>query len=148
MKALSKETRNRDLREELKENSKNYETIAIELLNQCYYDNAKLAQRVVIAAVSELNDRTCLDMVFHSHLLKFMSHVCYQSLVEKIWNGHIRPGHSFFRIILTCLFPPLLFTLDYRKKPSVKQLISLPSNHVCSLPTHSLGINLGLENCL
>ena len=102
MKALSKETRNRDLREELKENSKNYETIAIELLNQCYYDNAKLAQRVVIAAVSELNDRTCLDMVFHSHLLKFMSGT-------KVWwrkygTGIFDQGTVFSELFLLAYF--------------------------------------------
>ena len=126
LRLLAKLTTNREEIEDLEQNANFFEKLAIDLLTKCYSANSEIAQIILIRGIPSLNGRTCMELAHSAGAIQFLSHICSVRLIDRIWNGHILPGPSLIRILLTTVFPPLLFSLKFRSKAEIQSLMSCP----------------------
>ncbi len=121
LKTISKKESDATRSEEYKESSEVLETLACDILTQCYSSQPDYAHGVLTRSIGSLKDRTCLEMARGAESLKFISHPAVQSLINQIWFGHIVESSKammIFTIVasLPIITMPFLFLLKYSKR--------------------------------
>ncbi|KAF3832389.1 hypothetical protein F7725_026054 [Dissostichus mawsoni] len=97
-----------DTSEELKEHSKQDETMAMKLLT---YE------------LKNWSNSTCLKLAVSSHLRPFVAHTCTQFLLSDMWMGRLNMRkNSWYKVILSILVPPAILLLEYKSKAEMAHI--------------------------
>lgn len=79
-----------NLKNELKNRSKQFASFANGVLDKCYNDNISLAYNVLREANKDWNYMTAVDIAASAQLKKFLAHPCCQKWLTSTFQGKIR----------------------------------------------------------
>ncbi|XP_061115892.1 transient receptor potential cation channel subfamily M member 6 isoform X3 [Conger conger] len=109
--------------EELKTYSLEFGQLAVDLLDQAFRDNERMAMKLLTYEMSDWSNFTCLQMAVSSGLRPFVSHSCTQTLLTDLWMGRLNMRkNSWFKIILSILVPPALFLLEFKSEAEMSHV--------------------------
>ncbi|XP_051978776.1 transient receptor potential cation channel subfamily M member 1-like isoform X2 [Xyrauchen texanus] len=104
-----------DISQDLDNNSKEFGTLAYELLDQSYKHDEQLAMTLLTYELKNWSNSTCLKLAVAAKHRDFIAHTCSQMLLTDMWMGSLRMGKNpGLKVILSLIFPPLILLLDFR----------------------------------
>ena len=66
---------------------RNFEILAIQMLEVCYKNNESSAKRLLTYELTNWGRQTCLNLAVSSHHTDFLAHPCCQLLLNDLWYG-------------------------------------------------------------
>ena len=115
------EESNIDEKNEVNANADHFEQRAIALLTQCAEEAPKRAEELLIRRVHLLSNRSVFHMAGIARARSFIAHERCQSLIDRVWYGHIRETpHRSLLIFISLFCFPVLWALDYKPGKEVK----------------------------
>ncbi|XP_067234980.1 transient receptor potential cation channel subfamily M member 1-like isoform X1 [Chanodichthys erythropterus] len=104
-----------DISQDLDNNSKEFGTLAYELLDQSYKHDEQLAMKLLTYELKNWSNSTCLKLAVAAKHRDFIAHTCSQMLLTDMWMGSLRMGKNpGLKVILNLVFPPFILLLDFR----------------------------------
>ncbi|XP_077067187.1 transient receptor potential cation channel subfamily M member 1b isoform X1 [Siphateles boraxobius] len=104
-----------DISQDLDNNSKEFGTLAYELLDQSYKHDEQLAMKLLTYELKNWSNSTCLKLAVAAKHRDFIAHTCCQMLLTDMWMGSLRMGKNpGLKVILNLIFPPFILLLDFR----------------------------------
>ncbi|XP_066523255.1 transient receptor potential cation channel subfamily M member 1-like [Hoplias malabaricus] len=104
-----------DISQDLDNNSKEFGTLAYELLDQAYKHDEQVAMKLLTYELKNWSKSTCLKLAVAAKHRDFIAHTCSQMLLTDMWMGCLRVGKSpGFKVIIGIIFPPSILLLDFR----------------------------------
>uniref|UniRef100_A0A671KJD8 Transient receptor potential cation channel subfamily M member 4-like n=1 Tax=Sinocyclocheilus anshuiensis TaxID=1608454 RepID=A0A671KJD8_9TELE len=109
----------------MKELAMKFECMAHDVFSTCYQTKASYSYKLLIRKSHLWGDATCLKMAMAADARFFFSHDGVQSLLSQIWWGDMERGTELWKLVLTMIIPPLLYTnlIDFK---SVHQRCKFP----------------------
>uniref|UniRef100_A0A671KF03 Transient receptor potential cation channel subfamily M member 4-like n=1 Tax=Sinocyclocheilus anshuiensis TaxID=1608454 RepID=A0A671KF03_9TELE len=132
----------------MKELAMKFECMAHDVFSTCYQTKASYSYKLLIRKSHLWGDATCLKMAMAADARFFFSHDGVQSLLSQIWWGDMERGTELWKLVLTMIIPPLLYTnlIDFK---SVHQRCKFPQCRRVSDGTSILSNRLSLRrDCL
>lgn len=86
-------------REEYQNLAEDFEEIAIKLIDEFYKNNAAASYLLLTRTVPEYGNTTCLEMAHLAEDMNFISHICVQELLARLWYGNLSKEFGFFRVL-------------------------------------------------
>ncbi|XP_069839530.1 transient receptor potential cation channel subfamily M member 7-like isoform X2 [Dendropsophus ebraccatus] len=141
--AMSHEARQCDIFDDTPEKLKAYSIefgyLAEELLDKTYKQNEIMAMKLLTYQLSNWSQSTCLKLAVSGKLRTFVSHACTQKLLTDMWMGRLNlRKHSWYKVILGILVPPIIPLLGYKSKAQMSHIPVSPD-------AHEMILNEGLE---
>ncbi|XP_051975332.1 transient receptor potential cation channel subfamily M member 1-like [Xyrauchen texanus] len=114
-----------DISQDLDNNSKEFGTLAYELLDQSYKHDEQLAMKLLTYELKNWSNSTCLKLAVAAKHRDFIAHTCSQMLLTDMWMGSLRMGKNpGLKVILSLIFPPLILLLDFRLGDDMSHQVS------------------------
>ncbi|XP_067839182.1 transient receptor potential cation channel subfamily M member 6 isoform X2 [Heptranchias perlo] len=112
-----------DTSEELKQYSKEFGQLAVDLLDHAFKQNERMAMKLLTYELKNWSNSTCLKLAVSSGLRPFVSHTCTQMLLTDIWMGRLNMRkNSWFKVILSILLPPSILMLEFKSKAEMSHI--------------------------
>ncbi|XP_053575306.1 LOW QUALITY PROTEIN: transient receptor potential cation channel subfamily M member 7-like [Bombina bombina] len=119
-----------DTPEKLKEYSKEFGELAVDLLDHCFKQNERMAMKVLTSELSNWSNSTCLKLAVSARLRPFVAHTCTQMLLSDMWMGRLNMRkHSWFKVILGILIPPIITLLEFKTKAQMSHIPQSQEEH-------------------
>uniref|UniRef100_A0A673AYX6 non-specific serine/threonine protein kinase n=1 Tax=Sphaeramia orbicularis TaxID=375764 RepID=A0A673AYX6_9TELE len=119
-----------DTSEELKEYSKYFGTLAVDLLEQSFRQDETMAMKLLTYELKNWSNSTCLKLAVSSHLRPFVAHTCTQLLLTDMWMGRLNMRkNSWYKVILSILVPPAILLLEYKSKAEMAHIPQSQDDH-------------------
>ncbi|XP_017773710.1 PREDICTED: transient receptor potential cation channel trpm isoform X3 [Nicrophorus vespilloides] len=110
--------------EELRGYGKEFETIALDLLDYCYRKDDDLAQQLLTCELRNWSGQTCLSLAVAANHRALLAHPCSQVILADLWMGGLRTRkNTNLKVILGLVFPPYIFRLEFK---TVEELQLMP----------------------
>uniref|UniRef100_A0A8B9L1Z2 Transient receptor potential cation channel, subfamily M, member 1b n=1 Tax=Astyanax mexicanus TaxID=7994 RepID=A0A8B9L1Z2_ASTMX len=104
-----------DVSQDLDNNSKEFGTLAYELLDQAYKHDEQVAMKLLTYELKNWSNSTCLKLAVAAKHRDFIAHTCSQMLLTDMWMGCLRVGKNpGLKVIIGIIFPPSILLLDFR----------------------------------
>ncbi|XP_067292872.1 transient receptor potential cation channel subfamily M member 1 [Pseudorasbora parva] len=117
-----------DISQDLDNNSKEFGTLAYELLDQSYKHDEQLAMKLLTYELKNWSNSTCLKLAVAAKHRDFIAHTCCQMLLTDMWMGSLRMGKNpGLKVILNLVFPPFILLLDFRLGDDVSHQVTADS---------------------
>uniref|UniRef100_A0A8C4X5R7 non-specific serine/threonine protein kinase n=1 Tax=Erpetoichthys calabaricus TaxID=27687 RepID=A0A8C4X5R7_ERPCA len=118
-----------DTSEELKTYSKEFGQLAVDLLENAFRQNERMAMKLLTYELKNWSNSTCLKLAVSSGLRSFVSHTCTQMLLTDMWMGRLNMRkNSWFKVILSILLPPTILMLEFKSKDEMSHI---PQSQEC-----------------
>uniref|UniRef100_A0A8C1REA8 Transient receptor potential cation channel, subfamily M, member 7 n=1 Tax=Cyprinus carpio TaxID=7962 RepID=A0A8C1REA8_CYPCA len=112
-----------DTSEELKEYSRSFGTLAVDLLEQSFRQDETMAMKLLTYQLKNWSNSTCLKLAVSSRLRPFVAHTCTQMLLSDMWMGRLNMRkNSWYKVILSILVPPAILLLEYKTKAEMSHI--------------------------
>ncbi|XP_043568129.1 transient receptor potential cation channel subfamily M member 6 isoform X3 [Chiloscyllium plagiosum] len=112
-----------DISEQLKQYSMEFGQLAVDLLDQAFKQNERMAMKLLTYELKNWSNSTCLKLAVSSGLRPFVSHTCTQMLLTDIWMGRLNMRkNSCFKVILSILLPPTILMLEFKSKAEMSHI--------------------------
>ncbi|XP_059500641.1 transient receptor potential cation channel subfamily M member 6-like isoform X4 [Stegostoma tigrinum] len=112
-----------DISEQLKQYSTEFGQLAVDLLDQAFKQNERMAMKLLTYELKNWSNSTCLKLAVSSGLRPFVSHTCTQMLLTDIWMGRLNMRkNSWFKVILSILLPPTILMLEFKSKAEMSHI--------------------------
>uniref|UniRef100_A0A671KP72 Transient receptor potential cation channel subfamily M member 6-like n=1 Tax=Sinocyclocheilus anshuiensis TaxID=1608454 RepID=A0A671KP72_9TELE len=109
--------------EELKKNSLEFGQLAVDLLDQAFRKNERMAMKLLTWEMKEWSNFTCLQMAVSSRLRLFVAHNCTQMLLTDLWMGRLNMSkNSWFKIIASILMPVAIQMLEFKSQAEMSHV--------------------------
>ncbi|XP_067886068.1 LOW QUALITY PROTEIN: transient receptor potential cation channel subfamily M member 6-like [Heterodontus francisci] len=119
-----------DTSEELKQYSKEFGQLAVDLLDHAFKQNERMAMKLLTYELKNWSNSTCLKLAVSSGLRSFVSHTCTQMLLTDIWMGRLNMRrNSWFKVILSILLPPSILMLEFKSKAEMSHIPQSQDSH-------------------
>ncbi|XP_041041202.1 transient receptor potential cation channel subfamily M member 6-like [Carcharodon carcharias] len=119
-----------DTSEELKQYSKEFGQLAVDLLDHAFKQNERMAMKLLTYELKNWSNSTCLKLAVSSGLRSFVSHTCTQMLLTDIWMGRLNMRkNSWFKVILSILLPPSILMLEFKSKAEMSHIPQSQESH-------------------
>uniref|UniRef100_A0A8C3AAZ6 non-specific serine/threonine protein kinase n=1 Tax=Cyclopterus lumpus TaxID=8103 RepID=A0A8C3AAZ6_CYCLU len=119
-----------DTSEELKEYSKYFGTLAVDLLEESFRQDETMAMKLLTYELKNWSNSTCLKLAVSSHLRPFVAHTCTQFLLSDMWMGRLNMRkNSWYKVILSILVPPAILLLEYKSKAEMAHIPQSQDDH-------------------
>uniref|UniRef100_A0A2K6FJT8 non-specific serine/threonine protein kinase n=1 Tax=Propithecus coquereli TaxID=379532 RepID=A0A2K6FJT8_PROCO len=79
-----------DASEELKNYSKQFGQLALDLLEKAFKQNERMAMKLLTCELKNWSNSTCLKLAVSGGLRPFVSHTCTQMLLTDMWMGRLK----------------------------------------------------------
>ncbi|KAF4095252.1 hypothetical protein G5714_024330 [Onychostoma macrolepis] len=117
-----------DISQDLDNNSKEFGTLAYELLDQSYKHDEQLAMKLLTYELKNWSNSTCLKLAVAAKHRDFIAHTCSQMLLTDMWMGSLRMGKNpGLKVIFSLIFPPFILLLDFRLGDDVSHQVTANS---------------------
>lgn len=70
----------------------------IDIMDEASDNSSAKMQALIRRPIEMCNGMSCLEIADVSNNRKFISHKAVTRVVDKIWNGIVNPGVSFFKV--------------------------------------------------
>ncbi|KAM6169965.1 transient receptor potential cation channel subfamily M member 6 [Rhynchocyon petersi] len=112
-----------DASEELKNYSKEFGQLALDVLEKAFKQNERMAMKLLTYELKNWSNATCLKLAVSGGLRPFVSHTCTQMLLTDMWMGCLKMRkHSWLKIIISILLPPTILTLEFKSKAEMSHI--------------------------
>ncbi|XP_075716581.1 transient receptor potential cation channel subfamily M member 6 [Rhinoderma darwinii] len=112
-----------DTSEELKKYSNEFGQLALDLLENAFKLNERMAMKLLTYELKNWSNSTCLKLAVSSALRSFVSHTCTQMLLTDMWMGCLKMRkNSWLKIILGILLPPCILMLEFKTKAEMSHI--------------------------
>ncbi|KAK4317577.1 hypothetical protein Pmani_011358 [Petrolisthes manimaculis] len=133
-KALAHEAADDDLEtevyEELKGYAKEFETLALDVMDYCYRQDDDRAQQLLTYELRNWSKQTCLSLAVAVNHRALLSHTCCQILLADLWLGGLRTRkNTNVKVMLSVLFSPLILLLGFRSREELKTMPQTREEH-------------------
>ncbi|XP_067002827.1 transient receptor potential cation channel trpm isoform X2 [Anabrus simplex] len=130
-KAMAHEAAEDDLEteiyEELRNYSKEFENIALELLDYCYRQDDDQARQLLTCELQNWSAQTCLSLAVAANHRALLAHACSQTILADLWMGGLRTRkNTNLKVILGLMCPLYVTQLDFKTK---EELLLMPQTH-------------------
>ncbi|XP_069947218.1 transient receptor potential cation channel trpm isoform X2 [Cherax quadricarinatus] len=141
-KALAHEAADDDLEtevyEELKGYAKEFETLALQVLDFCYQQDDDRTHQLLTYELRNWSKQTCLSLAVAVNHRALLSHTCCQILLADLWLGGLRTRkNTNIKVMLSLLFPPLIPVLGFRSREELKTMPQTREEHQDDDPVRS-----------
>ncbi|XP_069984689.1 transient receptor potential cation channel trpm [Penaeus vannamei] len=133
-KALAHEAADDDLEtevyEELRSYAKEFEALALHVLDYCYQQDDDRAQQLLTYELRNWSKQTCLSLAVAVNHRALLSHPCCQILLADLWLGGLRTRkNTNIKVMLGLLCPPLILVLGFRSREELKTMPQTREEH-------------------
>ncbi|CAM9907567.1 unnamed protein product [Lampetra planeri] len=112
-----------DSSEELKQYSTEFGQLALDLLDQSFRQDERMAMKLLTYELRNWSNFTCLKLAVSSRHRPFVAHTCTQMLLADMWMGRLNMRkNSWFKVILSILMPPSILMLEYKSKAEMSHI--------------------------
>ncbi|XP_058439983.1 transient receptor potential cation channel subfamily M member 6 isoform X2 [Marmota monax] len=112
-----------DASEELKNYSKQFGQLALDVLEKAFKQNERMAMKLLTYELKNWSNSTCLKLAVSGGLRPFVSHSCTQMLLTDMWMGRLKMRkNSWLKIIISILLPPTILTLEFKSKAEMSHV--------------------------
>ncbi|XP_072326369.1 transient receptor potential cation channel subfamily M member 7 isoform X2 [Scyliorhinus torazame] len=119
-----------DTSEELKQSSREFGQLAVDLLDQTFRQDETMAMKLLTYELMNWSNSTCLKLAVHSRLRPFVAHTCTQMLLSDMWMGRLNMRkNSWYKVILSILFPPAILLLEFKTKAEMSHIPQTEDAH-------------------
>ncbi|XP_058650411.1 transient receptor potential cation channel subfamily M member 4-like isoform X2 [Onychostoma macrolepis] len=127
LRELSKLEIETEAKHSMKELATKFECMAHDVFSTCYQTKASYSYKLLIRKSYLWGDATCLKMALTADARLFFSHDGVQSLLSQIWWGDMERGTELWKLVLTMIIPPLLYTdlIDFKKAENAEEVKSV-----------------------
>ncbi|XP_067295131.1 transient receptor potential cation channel subfamily M member 6 isoform X1 [Pseudorasbora parva] len=109
--------------EELKKKSLEFGQLAVDLLDQAFRENERMAMKLLTWEMKDWSNFTCLQMAVSSRLRPFVAHNCTQMLLTDLWMGRLNMRkNSWFKIIASILMPVAIQMLEFKSQAEMSHV--------------------------
>ncbi|XP_051749602.1 transient receptor potential cation channel subfamily M member 6 isoform X2 [Ctenopharyngodon idella] len=109
--------------EELKKKSLEFGELAVDLLDQAFRENERMAMKLLTWEMKDWSNFTCLQMAVSSRLRPFVAHNCTQMLLTDLWMGRLNMSkNSWFKIIASILMPVAIQMLEFKSQAEMSHV--------------------------
>ncbi|XP_051702554.2 transient receptor potential cation channel subfamily M member 6 isoform X2 [Oryctolagus cuniculus] len=112
-----------DTSEELKNYSKQFSQLALDVLEKAFKQNERMAMKLLTCELKNWSNSTCLKLAVSGGLQPVVSHSCTQMLLTDMWTGRLKMRkNSWLKIIISILLPPTILTLEFKSKAEMSHV--------------------------
>ncbi|XP_077004556.1 transient receptor potential cation channel subfamily M member 6 [Tamandua tetradactyla] len=112
-----------DASEELKNYSKQFGQLALDVLEKAFKQNERMAMKLLTYELKNWSNSTCLKLAVSGGLRPFVSHTCTQMLLTDMWMGRLKMRkNSWLKVIISILLPPTILTLGFKSKAEMSHI--------------------------
>nr|XP_035926357.1 transient receptor potential cation channel subfamily M member 6 isoform X3 [Halichoerus grypus] len=112
-----------DASEELKNYSKQFGQLALDVLEKAFKHNERMAMKLLTYELKNWSNSTCLKLAASGRLRPFVSHTCTQMLLTDMWTGRLKMRkNSWLKIIISILFPPTILSLEFKSRAEMSHV--------------------------
>ncbi|TRY81917.1 hypothetical protein DNTS_013382 [Danionella cerebrum] len=109
--------------DELKKNSLEFGQLAVDVLDQAFRENERMAMKLLTWEMKDWSNFTCLQMAVSSGLRPFVAHNCTQMLLTDLWMGRLNMRkNSWFKIIASILMPAAIQMLEFKSQAEMSHV--------------------------
>ncbi|KAK9736430.1 hypothetical protein QE152_g12513 [Popillia japonica] len=117
--------------EELRAYAKEFENIALELLDYCYRQDDDVAQQLLTCELQNWSGQTCLSLAVAANHRALLAHPCSQIILADLWMGGLRTRkNTNLKVILGLLFPPYILRLEFKSKEELQLMPQTAIEHL------------------
>ncbi|KAK6630175.1 hypothetical protein RUM44_005731 [Polyplax serrata] len=137
-KAMAHEAAEDDLEtevyEELRNYGKEFENIALELLDFCYRQDDDQAQQLLTCELQNWSGQTCLSLAVAANHRALLAHPCSQIILADLWMGGLRTRkNTNLKVILGLICPPYICQLEFKSKEELQSMPQTEEEHLIGL---------------
>ncbi|XP_033750310.1 LOW QUALITY PROTEIN: transient receptor potential cation channel subfamily M member 3-like [Pecten maximus] len=123
-----------DISDELRSYAKEFQVLALELLEHCYKIDDDYTQQLLTYELKNFSDQTCLSLAVAANHREFVAHTCCQILLNDMWMGGLQMRkNSSLKVILGILIPPYILALEFKSKEELQLMPQTMEEHLDEL---------------
>ncbi|XP_020300486.1 transient receptor potential cation channel trpm isoform X4 [Pseudomyrmex gracilis] len=137
-KAMAHEAAEDDLEtevyDELRGYGKEFENIALELLDYCYRQDDDQTQQLLTSELQNWSGQTCLSLAVTANHRPLLAHPCSQIILADLWMGGLRTRkNTNLKVILGLFFPVYITRLEFKSREELQLMPQTQEEHLISL---------------
>ncbi|XP_046433242.1 transient receptor potential cation channel trpm isoform X2 [Neodiprion fabricii] len=137
-KAMAHEAAEDDLEteiyDELRSYGKEFETIALELLDFCYRQDDDQTQQLLTSELQNWSGQTCLSLAVTANHRPLLAHPCSQIILADLWMGGLRTRkNTNLKVVLGLLCPPYITRLEFKSREELQLMPQTQEEHLIAL---------------
>ncbi|XP_012260882.2 transient receptor potential cation channel trpm isoform X3 [Athalia rosae] len=137
-KAMAHEAAEDDLEtevyDELRGYGKEFENIAVELLDFCYRQDDDQTQQLLTSELQNWSGQTCLSLAVTANHRPLLAHPCSQIILADLWMGGLRTRkNTNLKVILGLLCPPYITRLEFKSREELQLMPQTQEEHLIAL---------------
>ncbi|XP_023245943.1 transient receptor potential cation channel trpm [Copidosoma floridanum] len=137
-KAMAHEAAEDDLEtevyDELKGYGKEFENIALELLDFCYRQDDDQTQQLLTSELKNWSGQTCLSLAVTANHRALLAHPCSQIILADLWMGGLRTRKSTnFKVVLGLFCPIYIIQLEFKSREELQLMPQTAEEHLIGL---------------
>ncbi|KAE8751679.1 hypothetical protein FOCC_FOCC001527 [Frankliniella occidentalis] len=137
-KAMAHEAAEDDLEaeiyEELRSYGKEFENIALELLDYCYRQDDDQTQKLLTCELQNWSGQTCLSLAVSANHRALLAHPCSQIILADLWMGGLRTRkNTNLKVILGLLCPAYIPQLEFKSREELQLMPQTEEEHQLGL---------------
>ncbi|XP_071652035.1 transient receptor potential cation channel trpm isoform X1 [Temnothorax longispinosus] len=137
-KAMAHEAAEDDLEtevyDELRGYGKEFENIALELLDYCYRQDDDQTQQLLTSELQNWSGQTCLSLAVTANHRPLLAHPCSQIILADLWMGGLRTRKNTNLKVILGLFCPLYITrLEFKSREELQLMPQTQEEHLIAL---------------
>ncbi|XP_049817373.1 transient receptor potential cation channel trpm isoform X2 [Aethina tumida] len=117
--------------EELRSYGKEFENIALEVLDYCYRQDDDRTQHLLTCELQNWSGQTCLSLAVAANHRALLAHPCSQIILADLWMGGLRTRkNTNIKVILGLIFPPYILKLEFKSKEELQLMPQTTEEHL------------------
>ncbi|KAJ8980323.1 hypothetical protein NQ317_008031 [Molorchus minor] len=134
-KAMANEAAEDDLEtevyEELRNYGKQFENIALEVLDYCYRQDDDRTQQLLTCELQNWSGQTCLSLAVTANHRALLAHPCSQIILADLWMGGLRTRkNTNLKVVLSLAVMPYILTLEFKTREELQLMPQTTEEHM------------------
>ncbi|XP_043250492.1 transient receptor potential cation channel trpm isoform X3 [Colletes gigas] len=137
-KAMAHEAAEDDLEtevyDELRNYGKEFENIALELLDYCYRQDDDQTQQLLTSELQNWSGQTCLSLAVTANHRPLLAHTCSQIILADLWMGGLRTRkNTNLKVVLGLVCPFYITRLEFKSREELQLMPQTQEEHLIAL---------------
>ncbi|XP_076624685.1 transient receptor potential cation channel, subfamily M isoform X8 [Colletes latitarsis] len=137
-KAMAHEAAEDDLEtevyDELRNYGKEFENIALELLDYCYRQDDDQTQQLLTSELQNWSGQTCLSLAVTANHRPLLAHTCSQIILADLWMGGLRTRkNTNLKVVLGLVCPFYIARLEFKSREELQLMPQTQEEHLIAL---------------
>ncbi|CAH1123867.1 unnamed protein product [Ceutorhynchus assimilis] len=120
-----------EIYEELRAYGKEFENIALAVLDYCYRQDDDQTQQLLTCELQNWSGQTCLSLAVAANHRALLAHPCSQIILADLWMGGLRTRkNTNIKVIMGLIFPFYIFRLEFKSKEELQLMPQTTEEHL------------------